>query len=491
MFKGEIKGYLEDIAKYKRSIIILCAIIEIFIFAKLGKTNILTVTSSLFVTPVTICGIVLMLKNIENAILLYSFSIPLLPIILYILMRLNLGFMGIFTYVIYFGIYVFVLYKDRDKLAFKNLILRGSFKFLFLAYTSVFILAFVTCFFSINIIESLKLVFLAIFTNCVFCIGILSYKGFNKQLLKKVITYLCLGAAISSLPDIVVTFYNIIFNGANIHLYGVLGSNFMLGYTLLVMPMILLFSVNKNYMLEYKKLYISMLVIQMINFSIQQSRGILLALAMEVLIVFLCDIKNYKKYIIVSFVIFPLLSYNVFNRAEFKVIQSQRKAETKVEKITPSQVEKNFFKDLAYHARNRSEIWGSALDMVHDKPYFGFGPGQFKNVYFEYGGDKKYSDAHNIILNIATEFGLIFTGVFFVFWFILFIRSLVFSIKNKVNTKVVFVILGGLVAFFVYGNITGQNFFTSREPISITPAFVFAMVSMILEKITDLHYDKI
>ncbi|KYH30148.1 MULTISPECIES: O-antigen ligase family protein [Clostridium] len=480
-FIEEMKGYVDYLKKYKFLIIALYVLIEIAIFLKIGTTNIFTFASSFFVTLFVICSMFLMFKDFETNLIVYLAGVPLIPLSLYILARLGLKFIGTPIYFIYFAIFIINVYKNRNEIDLFKVSVKGKYKGLIFVYIILIVLALISTIFSYNRLESLKLMFMVLISMILLSLTILSYKKLDRMFIEKIITYLAIGVTISSIPDIVVAIFNLVFRGVNQHLYGALGSNFMLGYTIIVLPYILMFSVNKDILPRYNWVYKILMVIQIVNLSTQKSRGILVAVAFCIILVTILDIKNYKKYLFISLIIFACLGYNVSHRWEFNEIKEEIEIKGSEALLDNGGLIGRFIEQ----AKSRRPIWNVALAMIFDHPYFGVGLGQFKNFYVTYGGSPKkiYMDAHNIIFDIATEVGLIFTAVFFISILILVIKSIICCVKNRRYIQILCPAIIGIMTLFIYGNITGQAFFTSTYPISITPAFVFVVIISIMVKV--------
>ena len=112
------------------------------------------------------------------------------------------------------------------------------------------------------------------------------------------------------------------------------------------------------------------------------------------------------------------------------------------------------------------------------------GPGHFKYYYLQYGGNPKkmYIDAHNIILVLMTEFGFVFTITFMLGWFGGLLKSVLDIVKNRNKNFKEFKWPGiiGITCLLIYGNITGQSFMSSANPLSVAPAFVFTVVMILM-----------
>ena len=477
----EIKEYYYYLKKYIHIILILYAVIEIGLFIKMGTSNVLMFVSSIFVTLFVICSLILMFKDFVTASLIYAVSIPIIPMALYIMNRLNIAGIGEVVYIAYFAIYLTNMAREFKNGGIDFSKLTVKYTKLSVLYIILLLLATISSMRSIHVLEAFKLVLLNIVSMMIYSVGMLCYKKSNKEFYKDILLYLCVGVTLSSIPDIIVTLYNLIVRGNNQHLYGVLGSNFMLGYTIIVMPFILMYAINKGLSERHNKIYIFLLLIQIINFSTQKSRGILLTLAMCFFIVIIVDIKNWKKYILISIVVISCMTFNVMHRWEVEEIATGIKINS-IEDLVNNNA--RVLKRLIEQTKSRRPIWALAFEMINDHFYFGVGPGHFKYYYLQYGGNPKkmYIDAHNIILNLITEFGVVFTFTFMLAWLSSLIKSVLGIIKNNKKDFKEFKWPGiiGLLCLFVYGNITGQSFMASKDPISVVPAFVFTVVMILM-----------
>lgn len=479
----ECKEYLAYLKKHMKRILVAYIVIEIFIFLKIGQTNILMFSSSLFVMLFILCSILLSFKDSETNILVYILAMPLLPIILYLLARLDMKWIGSGVYWIYFSIFIVNILRFKEEFNFSITYLKQRYKYTLITYFFIIIIAFISVFLSNNKLESGNLVALSIISTLILSLVILTYKKFDYNFLIRLITYLAIGVALSSIPDILIAVYSLIFRGTNQHLYGVLGSNFMLGYTLMVLPFIMLFAVNKEFASQYRDVYKILLLLEVINLCTQMSRGIAIGIFLCMLFVILYDRKNYKKYLLISLVVFICLVYNITHRWEFNQVVSEIQVEG-VDFITSS---KGLVHQMIQQFKSRRPIWIIALQMIYSYPYFGVGPGQFKNYYLTYGGNpnKMYIDAHNIFFNVATEFGLVFTGILFLSVLCLVIKAIICIVKYKEKQKFLVPAVIGLICLLAYGNITGQSFITSTYPISYVPAFIFMFVITLIIKVTN------
>ncbi|WP_298841789.1 O-antigen ligase family protein [Clostridium sp.] len=477
----ELQDYYNYLKKYFSIIIGLYIIIEIGLFIKIGTSNVLMFLSSIFVTLFVICSLILMFKDFVTASKIYAITIPIIPMLLYIMNRLHLAGIGQVVYIAYFAIYLITMIREYKNGEFDFSGLISKYSKISILYVVLLIIAAISSIRSIHVLEAFKLVLLSMVTMMTYSIGMLCYKKKNKELYKDILFYLCVGVTLSSIPDIIVSIYNLIFRQENQHLYGVLGSNFMLGYTIIAMPFIVLYALNKELSEKYNKAYKLLLLIQIINFSTQKSRGILLTLAISFIIIFIIDIKNWKKYLLISIVLFSSMTFNVMHRWDVEQISG----DIKIHSIGTVVSNKTKIWDrLISQTKNRNPIWALSLGMIREHEYFGVGPGHFKYYYTQYGGNPKkpYIDAHNTILDLATEFGVIFTSIFMIAWLGGLLKSVLDIIKNKNNAFKEFKWPGiiGISCLLVYGNITGQSFMGSVNPVSVVPAFVFTVVMILM-----------
>jgi O-antigen ligase len=104
----------------------------------------------------------------------------------------------------------------------------------------------------------------------------------------------------------------------------------------------------------------------------------------------------------------------------------------------------------------RFKLWRTALEMIQHRPLLGVGSGNFQaemERYKEANGPSSHSHAHNTLLEIAAENGLIGLSAYIYIWFIFF-REMIRGLKKKVGafTRGVSVgVIGGIVGFHVAG----------------------------------------
>ncbi|MBZ9687242.1 O-antigen ligase family protein [Clostridium estertheticum] len=482
LIKNGSKEYIEYLLKYKILILVAYLVCQLGIYLHIGKTNYFIFAASFFTTIFIISSLVLMLKDSKTAILIYNISIPILPMQLYLLNRLNQNSIGATMYFIFF---IFLIIGIRkEKLNFKKVSIKSKYRVVTIVYFFLCAIALISSLLSAYKFEAFRLTFIGVIFMLLYSLILICLEIKEYDFYKKIILFLCIGVTISGIPDTFIALYSLILSGENTHLYGVLGSNFMLGYTLMVLPFILIYAVNKEVSGKYNFIYKLLLLVDIVNLCTQRSRGFLGVLGIAFVAIIIIDHKNYKKYLIVSLVILGCSTFNVLQRGEMAEI-TESIVNVGVPKIEGALASDNgFFYKLSEQAGNRKPIWSAAYRMIEDHTYIGVGPANFKYYFQVYTPElhKAYIDAHNIFLNVAVEFGVPFAIVFFCSWWITLFKALIygFTKKKKYNKRFIFPTFIGMVSLMAYGNITGQAFITSKHPISVVPAFVLISLLTIL-----------
>jgi hypothetical protein len=480
--KSESKSYYQYLLNYKTLILVVYLVFQISIYMMIGETNSFIFASSFFTTLFIISSLVLMLKDSKTAILIYNISLPILPMLLYLLNRLNVNSIGVSMYLVYFIFLVIGIRKE--KLNFKKINIRSTYGIVTMVYVLLCAIAIISSTLSIYKFEAFRLTFIGLIFMLLYSLILICLDIKELDFYKKIILFLCIGVTISGIPDVFIALYSLILSGKNTHLYGVLGSNFMLGYTLMVLPFILLYAINKEVSGRYNSIYKLLLLIEIINLSTQRSRGIVGTLVLTFISIIIIDHKNYKKYFIISTLILGCITFNVLQRGEMVEITESivNVGVPRVQGVGAS--DKGFFYQLSEQARNRSPIWSVAFRMIEDHTYIGVGPANFKYYFPTYASElkKTYIDAHNIFLNVATEFGVPFALVFFFSWWITVFKYVIYGYTKKKQYSKGFILptFIGMSSLMVFGNVTGQAFITSSHPISVVPAFILISLITIL-----------
>ena len=477
--KSGTKEYYEYLYKQRILIAVLYLVCQIGIYMLIGKTNHFTFAASFFTTLYIISSLILMTKDSKTAILIYNMSLPILPMLLYLFNRMNLNSVGVTIYFVYF---IFLLISIRkEKLNFKKISVKGKYGIVTMVYILLGSIAIISSILSAYKFEAIRLTFIGVIFMFLYSLILICLDIKEIDFYKKIILSLCIGVVISGIPDLLIALYSQITIGENNHLYGVLGSNFMLGYTLMVLPFIVVYAVNKEVSGKYNSIYKLLLLIEMIIFSTQRSRGMLGALIIFFVAVIIMDYKNYKKYLLISVIVIGCFTFNVFQRGEMSEMKDTFESGG-VEAIVGNT--ESFFYQLSEQTRNRRPVWSVAFRMIEDHTYIGLGPANFKYFLPVYAPKMKtaYIDPHNILLNVAVEFGIPFAILFFFTWLFTMLKSVIYGFTKRKKYKKSFLITTviGMVSLLAFGNVTGQAFITSKHPISVVPAFVLISLVTIL-----------
>jgi O-antigen ligase len=105
---------------------------------------------------------------------------------------------------------------------------------------------------------------------------------------------------------------------------------------------------------------------------------------------------------------------------------------------------------------DRFKTWRTALEMIQHRPLLGVGTGNFRSEMEHYrkpDGPRSHSHAHNTLLEVAAENGLIGLSAYVLIWFIFFremIRGLK-SVRAPFSRGVSVGVIGAIVGFHVAG----------------------------------------
>lgn len=471
----------ELINRYKWLILFGIIIEAVFLGVMWGSEAKLTTLIGALMIPAVIIILVYMAKSLENTLITVAFTIPLLPLIGYVMLRLNLLNLQWVAYVLYYIVVAALLIKNGllKKLDGKNIKVKD--KYLRIA---LMILLVVNIFFAFNKGLSLMIVLLSFvpFILYTYILRALNYKN-KGEFLNKILIALSLGCIFSSIPDILYFFMTWAQGDKNIRIFGPLGSNFILIYDLLILIIILAKWANIK---GIKNIWCWLAVAMSFIISMQLSRGAWISFMLIFLMFLIFNISNWKRYIAIILVFGSMLTYNVFQRPD--VVNDSNLHEVQ-EIITgnahESKLESNSaFSDiikkvLESQSKTRQILWKAGIDITADYPYTGVGIGNFKYFYQEYSGSERpYSDAHNIFLNMSTELGVPFMILGMILLVIVGLTSLINYFKNKDNrlkkSYLALMTIAGIV--LVYGNLTGIAFQTTNEIYSFTPTFIFTFI---------------
>ncbi|WP_289127832.1 O-antigen ligase [uncultured Clostridium sp.] len=471
----------ELINRYKWLILFGIIIEAVFLGVMWGSEAKLTTLIGALMIPAVIIILVYMAKSLENTLITVAFTIPLLPLIGYVMLRLNLLNLQWVAYVLYYIVVAALLIKNGllKKLDGKNIKVKD--KYLRIA---LMILLVVNIFFAFNKGLSLMIVLLSFvpFILYTYILRALNYKN-KGEFLNKILIALSLGCIFSSIPDILYFFMTWAQGDKNIRIFGPLGSNFILIYDLLILIIILAKWANIK---GIKNIWCWLAVAMSFIISMQLSRGAWISFMLIFLMFLIFNISNWKRYIAIILVFGSMLTYNVFQRPdvandsnlhEVQEIITGNAHESKLE--SNSAFSDIIKKVLESQSKTRQILWKAGIDITADYPYTGVGIGNFKYFYQEYSGSERpYSDAHNIFLNMSTELGVPFMILGMILLVIVGLTSLINYFKNKDNrlkkSYLALMTIAGIV--LVYGNLTGIAFQTTNEIYSFTPTFIFTFI---------------
>lgn len=454
---------------------IMSIVLEILFLVEMLKTksNIIILLGVIAI-PISLAICMYMLKDIKSAFYSFALVVPLMPISGYVSLRLGLSSYQWGIYIIFYAIFLISIIKNGvfKKLNFK---LKFSVDNVFLCL--LFLLIFINVLTAFNKSISMLIFFLAIVPAILFFF-LLSYIEIDnkEEMIKNVIMAFCIGVAVSSIPDTFIFFILWSRGMKTYRMYGPLGSNFLLGYSLLMYPFIIIRA--KNEVGIRKKIYRILLLIEVISLCTQFSRGIIIGV-FGVFIVLLLDRKNFKYYISILTVVMICLGINVYQRPEisknaYGSINMMGKKNAKIKKNVSDETY------ISSQSDNRRPIWNTAVSMFEHNSVLGVGVGNFQFFYSKYSHtNKTYLDAHNFVLTNLSEMGIIFTSVLVVYLGYIFISSLVYAHRNKGNKPLRLAYLGivaGLFGYLAFSNITGAAFECAHEVHSYTPIFVFSFV---------------
>ena len=235
--------------------------------------------------------------------------------------------------------------------------------------------------------------------------------------------------------------------------------NWVSNYLATVFPIIFtyfLLAEDKKKIVYY--LLLSILYTVLIIF---QSRGIWISAGLTLIlgIFFLYKYKLFnifkknKKWLFLLFITFFLITvfYSIPNPLNKNI-------DTIPQKIT------SIYEDNFSSIDSRLLIWGTAFEMIKDKPFLGIGIGSFKMDYLDYQADflkqnpnylkygSRSEEAHNEYLQLAAELGIIGLGIFLYIIFILY-RSVLKFLNEKKEGK------GGKEKLILWGLLMGITCF--------------------------------
>ncbi|MDD5747092.1 MAG: O-antigen ligase family protein, partial [Candidatus Omnitrophica bacterium] len=117
----------------------------------------------------------------------------------------------------------------------------------------------------------------------------------------------------------------------------------------------------------------------------------------------------------------------------------------------------------------RKEYWTAALEMIRQKPCFGFGPGTFSSIYphFKTPLGEETVAAHNSFLQLGAETGIVGLVVFLWFWGLFFVHG--YRLIRQDSTPRRFLLSGiyaAIIAFFVH-NLVDFSFSVQQTAVTV------------------------
>lgn len=465
-----------NLNKSKFAYIGICIVLEMIFFIAMRNSDAkLTLILGVIGIPCVLGLINFMFSSLERAILAIGFLIPMVPISGYVMIRLGLLQ---FQWVVYAGFYiisVIALIKNgllqsirKKNIIVKNKIIKGT----------MLVLLIISSCLAFDRLLSLKIILLSFIP---FGLYILILKAIEirdkKKFLNDVLFAVCLGCIMSSIPDVLYFFMTWMGGNKNIRIFGPIGSNFVLIYDLIILPVLIAKWINEK---TVKNVWTILVLSMCFIVSMQLSRGAWINFIAVFVIYLIFDIKNWKKYLPLLVVFGTILTYNVMARPDVKSDSNLQEIQdvivgNEVNDLGESGSNKLLKKLIESQSKNRQVIWKSAIGMTKEHPYTGVGIGNFKYFFEEYSGSPKaYSDAHSIILNMSSEIGVPFMVLSIILTITIGIRALInyFRCKKRRDKVNNIAIICMVIVFILYGNLTGTSFQTTSEIYSFTPTFI-------------------
>lgn len=474
-----------NILKKNYMYIIIGLLLETLSIFYLGNSEAkLTLIIAIIGIPIGLFIIWYMSRSYENTLVACIFSIFLLPLGGYIFLRIGLLDKQWIFHSLFYIIVLVLLIKNglfnkvgKEKFNFNNKYIR----------IILIVLLLINIIFAFDKQLSFMIVTISFLPFIViFYIIQSSHFEDKKAFYNRILKAAALGALLSGFPDLL--YYGIcLFRGDVNRLFGPLGSNGILAYMLLMFILVLSQWVKEKGIKNIWTLYVLGYILVI---GIQQSRGALIAIFSTFIIYLIFDIRNWKKYITVFFLVGIMVYSNVTARPDVTndinnmIEESQNDI---VESDGNDGMKGIVLKFIDSQSKNRQILWKTGIKLTEDHKLTGIGIGNFKLFYKEYSGSERpYSDPHNILLNLSSELGLPFMILSLLLMIKLGIDMLVGYFKNKGSSRITY-LAGGicLIAFFLYGNLTGIALNFSIEVYSFTSTFIILFMLFYMDSIKE------
>lgn len=473
---------MEKKINLNKKVLIPCVVITIllevmlFLFLKDSGAK-FSMVAGMVLIPASIVAIFIMFSSLERAILISLFIIPMLPLVGYIMLRLNMLDYQYIAYIIFYLISAIAMLKngvlkniDKSKLVVKNKKIR------------ILMLLLLVCniIFAYNRQLTFMIVTLSFLPFSIYMYIIKTVKvESGKKFFDEIIYIICLACVVISIPDLIFFIINWIGGSRGTRGFGPLTGNYVLTYDLIA----LIICLNKLVKEEKLKNKWTLLVISLlICISTQISRGGYVTFVAIMIILIVFNIKNWKRYLPILLIGASCLTYNIFNRPDVvqdTYINDAKKIISDDECIKKEDYSTSdnalILKIVDSQSGLRKDIWKATIDISGDHPYFGVGLGNLTYFFDQYTtGKKGYSDAHNLFFNISSELGIPFMILSIILLFYIGIDEFIKFFKTrdkemKLNRLTMVVLC---VAIFLYGNLTGIALQLTVEVYSFTQTFI-------------------
>ena len=182
------------------------------------------------------------------------------------------------------------------------------------------------------------------------------------------------------------------------------------------------FKENKRFFIRRTLLSILCLSIIFLIFM-TTSRASILGLIISIPIIFSLKITLSLIFFILLLILFSNISFLNFNIDSIFIPQPIKYLAEKLFNI-------NLFDSTS---SIRIKIWTNTLNLIYSKPIFGFGAGLFPVIYLTLNEDYNAQHSHNIILQLAFDYGIFLSLLLSTFIFALLFKSWLKIFKNTEN----------------------------------------------------------
>jgi len=260
-------------------------------------------------------------------------------------------------------------------------------------------------------------------------------------------------------------------------------------------PGIFLLWLKGNY--KKKEKYYLLLFLAVLLFAIITSytRGAWLGLMAAMgLLSFLYLPGKLRKYIVPALLVGGILYLGFNYEALFKKAEDQFSTENELTKRVTS------FTDLKHDDANKERInrWVAAFNMVQERPFTGFGPGNYVTEYAPYQ-DRAYKteittmrgdngSAHSEFFLAGAEMGIPGSLIIIILFFVVLLRGVkgFYQLTDPKHKMLMAGALAGLVSYMVHGLV---NNFLDQDKIAI-PAYCMMAIITVLDVLHNPIYIK-